>query len=311
MSSRSAAATAVKRRTKEKQEAEKQRKEGGGRLGFMNKLYMFFAVFVAMLSYLVLTAPDDGWVLAFPHRCEYCRIVVEQAVHNAAQRQTGVLVPDPAVDLANVNLRVGTNATAIASDLCDDVLDRVSHPAFRFCEALLLHRNTGAELELLLPKLKGTGSEVASAATFELCGAHAAMCAESAFPAPPQKRQSKCDVCALLTREVSGVLSRELLDPRVNDTAFVRSVVDGACAGIGQRHSRGHSLKTEAETKRDAFYRETCDELVQAAGDGFVDAVSAEPWLARLDWTCVGVAQVCSRDWFFNDAHPEMQQAGG
>ena len=62
--SRSAAATAVKRRTKEKQEAEKQRKEGSGRLGFMNKLYMFFAVFVAMLSYLVLTAPDDGWVAA-------------------------------------------------------------------------------------------------------------------------------------------------------------------------------------------------------------------------------------------------------
>ena len=77
------------------------------------------------------------------------------------------------------------------------------------------------------------------------------------------------------------------------------------------RASADLGLKTEAEKKRDAFYRDTCDELVKVAGDGFVDAVSAEPWLPRLDWTCVGVAKVCSRDWFFNDAHPEMQQAGG
>ena len=31
-------------------------------MSFANKLYVFFALFIAMLSYLVLTAPDDGWV---------------------------------------------------------------------------------------------------------------------------------------------------------------------------------------------------------------------------------------------------------
>ena len=165
-----------------------------------------------------------------------------------------------------------------------------------------------SDVQEVLTGLHGKGHLVAAQATASFCGGALAMCTSRSLVPPAAKEHNACDACALVARELDGAAARALdAEGTLPDAAtFATRAVGRVCKELWLRHAQ--PLGGAAEEARDAFVDAQCIALVEEHGDALADAMQGEPRLARLDWTCVGVAHACTQQWFFEEAQRDMRQ---